>query len=41
MGTFLTSTTTQDGILSPILLYIYVYMIIRTMPHGEENIGIN
>ena len=38
-GTFLTSTTTQDGILSPVLLY--VYMIIRTTPHGEENIGIN
>ncbi len=33
--------TAQDGILSPILLYIYVYMIIRTTPHGEENIGIN
>ena len=23
------------------IIYIYVYMIIRTMPHGEENIGIN
>ena len=24
-----------------IIYILYVYMIIRTMPHGEENIGIN